>query len=75
MKIDVAIEAPRDLEDARDMSMRIAVGIRTAADQVRALLAGRDQQFFGARIVEQAFLREHANLDIDGPSDIPSAGA
>ena len=70
MKIDVAIEAPRDSEDARDLAMRIAVGIGTPADKVGALLAGRDQQLLGAGIVEQPFLRKHANLDIDRPTII-----
>ncbi len=49
MKVDVDIEAARDLEDARDLSVRIAVGIGAAADQVGTRLAGRDQQLLGAR--------------------------
>ena len=68
MKVDVAIEFLRDREDARDMAVRIGVGIGTPADQVRALLARFDQEFFGARIVEQSFLRKHADFEIDRPS-------
>ena len=55
-------------EDARDMAVRIGVGIWTPADQVRTLLARFDQEFFGARIVEQSFLRKHADFEIDRPS-------
>ena len=43
MKIDIAIELLRDREDARDLPMRIAVGIGTPADHVGALLARLDQ--------------------------------
>ena len=41
---------------------RIGVGVGAAADEVGALLAGRDQQFLGAGIVGQALLREYADL-------------
>ena len=67
MEIDVEIEAPRDGEDARDLPVRVAVGIGTAADQVGARLASRDQQFLGAGVVEQSLLRKHADLEIDRP--------
>ena len=58
MEVDIEIEALRDREDARDLPVRIGVGIGTAADQVGAALAGLDQQFLGAGIVDQALLRE-----------------
>ena len=68
MKVDVEIEAARDIEDARDLRGRIGVGIGAAADDVGALLAGLDQQLLGAGIVGQAFLREHADLQVDAPT-------
>ena len=71
MEVDVEIEAASDLEDARDLSVRIAVGIGAAADQVGAGLAGRDQQLLGAGIVEQALLRKHADLQVDRPGVVP----
>ena len=59
----------RDREDARDLAVRIAVGVGAAADQIGALLPGLDQQFLGAGIVSQALLREDADLEIDRPGD------
>ena len=67
MKIDIAVELPRNREDARNLPVRIAVGIRTAADEVCALFARRDQKLLGARIVEQAFLRKNTDFDVDRP--------
>ena len=58
--------------------MRIAVGIRTAADEVCALFARRDEKLLGARIVEQPFLRKNADFDVDRPGVVllePSDGA
>ena len=67
MKVDIAVELPRDREDARDLTVRIAVGIGAAADQICALFARRDQQLLGAGIIEQTFLRKHADFDVDRP--------
>src|ERR1044072_3674574 len=67
MKIDIEIEAARNIEGACDLPVRIAVGIGTAADQVGTGFARRDEQLFGAGIVEQALLREDADLQIDRP--------
>ncbi len=58
--------------------MGIAVGIGTAADQVGAGVQGLDQEFVAAGIIEQAFLRKRADLDIEGPGIIalqPADGA
>lgn len=66
MKVDVQIEAACNFENADDMSVWISVGVRTTSDQIRALLACGNQQFLSAGIIEQAFLREHTNFDIDG---------
>src|ERR1044072_1535781 len=67
MKIDVQIEAPRDLEKATNVPVWIRVGVGAAAEQVGALLARRDKKLLRAGIVEQAFLREYTDFEIDGP--------
>ena len=51
-------------------SIGCGIGVRAAADQVGAFAAGLDQQLLGAGVVEQAFLREHADLEVDGPGEI-----
>src|SRR5271170_4304211 len=70
MKVDIAIELPGDGEDARDLAVRIAVGVGTAADEVRAPLVRLNQEFIGAGIVEQAFLRKDTDFEIDCPGVI-----
>src|SRR6516164_10614098 len=67
MKVDIAVKPPCNCKDARDLSVWIDVGIGTAADEIGALLARLDQQFLGAWIVQQAFLRKNADLDVDRP--------
>ena len=52
-----------------------AVGVGAAADDVGTLLAGLDQQFLGAGIVGQAFLREYANFEVERPGVIALEGA
>ncbi len=67
MKIDIDVIALRQLEDFRDLTVWIAVSVGTAANQIGAALASFDQQLLAAWVVEEAFLRKHANLDINGP--------
>ena len=67
MEIDIDVETPCEIEDARDLAVRIAVGIGTAADQVGAVFARFDQKLEGAGIVVETFLRKHADFDVDGP--------
>ena len=55
------------LEHAVDLAVRIAVGIGRGADHRAAALERRDHQLVGAGIVEQALLREDADLDVDRP--------
>ena len=57
-----------DVEDAADMLVRLRIGIGAATDQVGTFRAGPHQQLLGARIVEQALLGEHADLQIDRPA-------
>jgi len=70
MEIDVDIEPVGDREDVRDLAVGIAVEIRSAADQVGTAGARRDQQLFGAGIVEKPFLGKDADLQIDRPGVI-----
>lgn len=56
VEVDIDVEALCDLEDARDLAMRVAVGIGAATDQIGALFASLDQQFLRAGIVQQALL-------------------
>src|SRR5262245_56608670 len=67
MEIDIKVKAPRNFKNARNVPVRIRVGVGAAADQVGALLARRDQKFLCAGIVEQAFLRDSAYYNVDGP--------
>src|SRR5690606_5386950 len=71
MEIDIDIVAGRELENPRDLSIGIAVGIRAAADQVGALVQRLDEQRISARVVQQALLRKHADLDVDRPRVVP----
>src|SRR5579862_62111 len=70
MEVDIAVEPARQRKDTLYLPVRIAIGIRTAADEVRSVFASFDQQFLGARVVEQSFLGKDTNLDIDGPGVI-----
>src|SRR5215831_17863078 len=67
MKVDVEIEAARDVEDAGDLRQGVGVGIWATPDDVGPLLAGLHQQFLGAGIVGEALLWKGANLQIDPP--------
>src|SRR5215813_11103596 len=67
VKVNVEVEARGNREDLRDMAVRVGVGIGTAANQIGAVLAGCDQQLFSAGIIDQAFLRKDADLEVDRP--------
>ena len=67
MHIDVDIELTRLFEDPVDLAGRHAVHIGCAADHPAATLQAFDDQFIGARQVEQAVLGKDADVDIDGP--------
>lgn len=70
MEIDVEVELPGEVEDAREMRVRIGVRIRAAADRIGSLAQGLNQQLFSPGIVGQAFLREDAKRQIDRPGVI-----
>ena len=63
MEIDVDPEAPRQLENARDLAMRILVHVGRAADDVGAQFQRLHHHRLAARIVEQPLLREHAQFN------------
>ena len=66
--VDVDVELARQLEHAADLPGMIAVVAGCSADQAGAPLQGGDQQLVRPRIVGQAFLREDADLEVDGPA-------
>src|SRR5262245_45784302 len=68
MEINIEIESLGDCKDARDLPVGVTVGVRAAAKRIRTGLACRYQQVFSAGIVEQAFLRKHADVEIDRPA-------
>src|SRR5437764_734686 len=67
MKIDVDIETPRQLKNARDLAVRIAVRVWASSDRIRVSFTGFDQKLFRTGIVEQALLGKHADLNVDRP--------
>ena len=67
MQVDIDIELLREIEQLFDLRVRVGVHVGTAADQLGAVAQRRDQQFLGAGIVGQAFLRKHADREIDAP--------
>ena len=67
MQVDVDVVLARQFEDAVDLAGRTAVDIRRAADGAAAAIERLDHQLVGAGIVEQTFLREHADLQVDRP--------
>ena len=68
MHVDVDVIGAREGEHAVDLAVRIAVGIGRRADHPRAPLQRLHHEVVGARIVEQPFLREDADLDVDRPA-------
>ena len=67
MHVDVDVELAGDLEDTPDLAVLVLVVARRATDQLGAALEALDHQFLGAGIAGEAFLREHADLDVDRP--------
>ena len=67
VQVDIDVELLRQIEDLFEMRVRVGVHVGTAADCFAAVAQGRDQQLFGAGIVGQAFLRKHADREIDRP--------
>ena len=67
MQVDIDVELLRQIEQFFEMRVRIGVHIGTAADRLAAVAQRCDQKFFGAGIVGQAFLRKHADRQVDRP--------
>ncbi len=67
MHVDLGVELARNREDAVDLCLRIGVEIRRSTNGPRAAAQAFDQEFLGAGIVGEAFLRKYAELDIDRP--------
>ena len=67
MKVDIDVEFAGKLENAGDLIVRPGVGVGTTADQSGATPAGFHQKRVRARIVQQPFLRKHADFKINRP--------
>ena len=65
--VDVEVVFARQFKDPVDLARRAAVDVRRAADGVAAAIERLDHKLVGAGIVEQTFLREHADLKVDSP--------
>ena len=70
VEVDVAFVGACEFENTLELPLAIGVGAGRAADDAHALLEGRDQELIRSRIVGQALLREHADLDIDKIGEI-----
>ncbi|MNE04303.1 hypothetical protein D3C80_968280 [compost metagenome] len=66
VEIDIDVMFSRQCKDPADMFCRIGIGIGAAADQVRPRAKCVVQHGFCFRFLRQPFLREGADLDIDG---------
>ena len=67
MHIDFSIEVACDRKDPVDLAARVGVEIGNGADRPRAPAQALDQQFLGAGIVGEPFLREDAHFYIHRP--------
>src|SRR5579864_6007393 len=67
MHVDVDVELARKRKDALDLTGMVRIIAGGAADNLSAAFEPLHQQFFGPSVVGQAFLREHADLDLDRP--------
>ena len=70
MQVDIDVEFLGEVEQSFDLRIRIGVHIGAAADQIGAVAQRGDQQFLGAGIVGQAFLRKGADREIERPGII-----
>lgn len=55
----------REFKDSIDLASGITVRVRRGADHRAAVLERGDHQGIGPWVVQQAFLWEHADLDVD----------
>ena len=67
MHVDVDVELAGHLEDAINLPRRITIGVRRAAYHAAAAFERLHHQLVRARIVEQALLREDADIKVDRP--------
>ncbi|MFK4498202.1 hypothetical protein ABIF86_002493 [Bradyrhizobium japonicum] len=67
MEVDVDVEFLREIEDALEVRVRVGVHVGTAADRLAAVAQRLHQQLVAAGVVGQAFLREDAEGEVDGP--------
>ena len=67
MHVDVDVVGDGDLEDAVDLAARVAVDVGRGTQHAGAAAQALEQQRLGAGVVQQALLREDADLDVDRP--------
>ena len=67
MEVDIDVELPRQLENPIDLPARVRIRVGTAANHRGPAPQRVYHQLIGAGIVEQPFLGEDANLQIDRP--------
>lgn len=67
VEVDVEVEPAGEVEDAGDLGVGVAVDIGGAADEVAAGFEGGGEHVLAAGIVEEAFLGEGAEFEVDGP--------
>jgi hypothetical protein len=67
VEVDIDVEVLRHAEDARDLAVRVLVHVGRATHHVGALVERLSHHVLAAGIVEKAFLREDAELHVDGP--------
>ena len=70
MEVEIDAELRRQLEKPVDLRLRIGVGVRAAAKQIGAVPQRLGQEFLGAGIIGQPFLRKHADRQVDRPGVI-----
>src|SRR5262245_66319623 len=67
MDVDVDVELASELENAPDLTRLVGIVARGASDHGGAAFSAFYQQLIGSGIIGEPFLREHADLDVDGP--------
>ena len=65
--VDVHVELARHLEHPVNLPLRVGVRVGGGTDHPAPPLQTLHHELVGAGVVEQPFLREHADLEIDGP--------
>ena len=71
VEVHVDVELPREAKHDVDLGVGVRVVVGAAADQIGAVREGLLEQRLGSGRLEYAFLREGAELEVDGPRVLP----